>query len=119
MTMPFGKYQGKPIAELPRDYIRWCLTQPNLKAGLRRALRKALDEAGPGSDQEQDHGSNPANNQPSRFGLDAQDSALLLELVQAGRRAMAKTQHPDQGGDTDRMQRINHIVDVVQGRVRK
>ncbi len=39
MTMGFGKYKGRPLSELPDDYIEWCLE--NLTE-LRPAYRQAL-----------------------------------------------------------------------------
>lgn len=37
-TMPFGKHQGKPLAEIPADYIRWLLNQPDVDPDLRASL---------------------------------------------------------------------------------
>ncbi len=36
--MPFGKHKGIPIAEVPRDYARWLLDQPNVDPFVRRAF---------------------------------------------------------------------------------
>ena len=38
--MPFGKHKGIPIAEVPRDYARWLLDQPNVDPFVRRAFLK-------------------------------------------------------------------------------
>jgi len=38
--MPFGKHKGMPIAEVPRDYARWLLDQPNVDPFVRRAFLK-------------------------------------------------------------------------------
>jgi exodeoxyribonuclease X len=38
--MPFGKHKGTPIAEVPRDYARWLLDQPNVDPFVRRAFLK-------------------------------------------------------------------------------
>lgn len=37
--MPFGKHKGLPIVEVPKDYVRWLLDQPNIDPFLRRALQ--------------------------------------------------------------------------------
>ena len=37
-TMPFGKHQGKPLAEVPPDYVRWLLSQPDVDPDLRASL---------------------------------------------------------------------------------
>jgi exodeoxyribonuclease X len=38
--MPFGKHKGTPIAEVPRDYARWLLDQPNTDPFVRSAFLK-------------------------------------------------------------------------------
>lgn len=38
--MPFGKHKGKPISEVPKDYVRWLLDQPNVDPFIRRAFTK-------------------------------------------------------------------------------
>lgn len=37
--MPFGKHKGKPLREVPADYKRWLLGQPDLDPYLLKALR--------------------------------------------------------------------------------
>lgn len=37
-VMPFGKHQGLPIGEVPRDYKIWLLKQPDVDPYLRQAL---------------------------------------------------------------------------------
>lgn len=37
--MPFGKHKGVKIADVPADYIRWLLQQPDVDPYLGRALR--------------------------------------------------------------------------------
>ena len=37
-TMPFGKHQGKPLADVPPDYVRWLLSQPDVDPDLRASL---------------------------------------------------------------------------------
>jgi hypothetical protein len=27
-VIPFGRHRGKPVASLPRDYLRWLQTRP-------------------------------------------------------------------------------------------
>lgn len=38
--MPFGKYRGWAIVELPDDYVEWLLRQDDLDEHLRRAFEK-------------------------------------------------------------------------------
>jgi hypothetical protein len=41
-------------------------------------------------------------------------SAAMLEVIAAGRKALARTHHPDAGGATDAMARINHAADALE-----
>lgn len=38
-AMPFGKHKGTPIAQVPSDYKRWLLNQPDVDTYLAKALR--------------------------------------------------------------------------------
>ena len=45
MNMPFGKYQGMPMSEVPQSYLEWC--QANLKdlrPPWKAAIEAELDE---------------------------------------------------------------------------
>jgi len=39
-VMPFGKPKGMPISDVPSDYVRWLLRQPDVDSYLRTALEK-------------------------------------------------------------------------------
>jgi exodeoxyribonuclease X len=36
--MTFGKHKGTPLSEVPKDYVRWLLDQPNVDPYLRQAF---------------------------------------------------------------------------------
>jgi exodeoxyribonuclease X len=36
--MTFGKHKGTPIAEVPKDYVRWLLDQANVDPYVRQAF---------------------------------------------------------------------------------
>jgi hypothetical protein len=38
MTMPFGKFKGWALAELPDDYLRWLVSLDDLREPLRSAV---------------------------------------------------------------------------------
>lgn len=40
--MPFGKYKGTPLSDMPSDYVKWLLRQDNLNSYLREALEAVL-----------------------------------------------------------------------------
>lgn len=41
-VMPFGKHKGKPLTELPDNYMAWLLTQNMLKEPLNTKIRKIV-----------------------------------------------------------------------------
>ena len=54
MEMPFGKYEGKPLREIPSGYLRWCLNNLDdmdsdlfdaMEAELRRRQRAEVHRA--------------------------------------------------------------------------
>jgi DNA polymerase-3 subunit epsilon len=46
VTMPFGKYQGKHLKELPRDYVQWLVGNGALDKPDNKDLRMALEKFG-------------------------------------------------------------------------
>jgi uncharacterized protein (DUF3820 family) len=40
--MPFGKFAGQPLADLPADYLRWALDNMTLSPGLAKGMLRAL-----------------------------------------------------------------------------
>ncbi len=45
-AMPFGKHKGKPVSEVPADYLDWMLTSQRLDAELRAAVEGRLKQGG-------------------------------------------------------------------------
>jgi hypothetical protein len=99
MRMPFGKYKGTNVAELPDDYLEWLHGLDDLRGRLRRAV-----------DAEWNYrcATEPCATAPD---LDTEDRALLAELIRAGYRNLAQKYHPDHhGGDADTMRRLNALM---------
>lgn len=42
-VMPFGKHKGTPIAELPKDYVRWFLKQEGGDEYVRKAFEQVIN----------------------------------------------------------------------------
>jgi hypothetical protein len=40
--MPFGQYRGKPVSEVPDDYLAWVLRTCHVGRGLRDAIAEEL-----------------------------------------------------------------------------
>lgn len=44
--MPFGKHQGKPLAEVPRDYVRWLADSGAFDKTDNKELRQSFEKLG-------------------------------------------------------------------------
>lgn len=44
--MPFGKHQGKPLSEIPIDYVKWLKTSGALDKGENKDLKEAFTKQG-------------------------------------------------------------------------
>ena len=107
MIMPFGKFQGWPIDELPDKYLWWLLGLQDLHAPLRSAL---CDEQ-----QRRDHGAEDRRHVKKR----APRPDIVDELVGVGLRSLAKRYHPDvAGGDGEKMKSLNGAADWLNAQAR-
>src|SRR5947207_10839575 len=98
-TMPFGRHKGRPLDQLPSDYIWWLVTL-DLRPPLRRHVALEYER---------------------RFGAAAADRSFPRDLrqvahkvVTAGLHAVAKTAHPDAGGNSAVMRDVNVVVELLR-----
>lgn len=42
LTMPLGRYRGRPFEAVPRHYLEWIAAQPWPRAELRNAVEREL-----------------------------------------------------------------------------
>lgn len=101
--MPFGKYEGARIAELPDGYLEWLAEQPWLRDPLRRRVAAELRarETPPAP---------PTTSTPP-----ADIAADVADIVRTGFRRLAHARHPDHGGDTAAMAALNRAADWLRG----
>jgi hypothetical protein len=107
-TMPFGKYRGAPLHDLPGEYLDWLLTL-DLRERLWGAAHREADRrraAGSG-----------------RTAADARvrpcpAPQVAEELIGAGLRTLAKRHHPDAGGTHDAMIAATSAADWLRAIVR-
>jgi hypothetical protein len=101
--MPFGPYRGKELASLPTDYLAWALRAVP-EEGLRHALR-AEYKARIRRARQHRNGHEPSGGASTAPGLSR-------ELVERGRRELARKYHPDVGGNNgELMKGVNLLAD--------
>jgi hypothetical protein len=112
--MPFGKYRGWEITTLPDDYLSW-LTTIELRGWLFNAVHREYDRRTWGYEYPEEERA-PS----SVFGLRIrpEDLAMAQKLFAAGYRTLARTMHPDAGGDVAAMQRLNAFADSIRTQLR-
>lgn len=88
-TMPFGRYQGDRLEDIPTDYLRWVSTIA-YEGWLKDAVEKELSSR---------------QVEPVYAPTDIKEFAL--EIVGRGIRSCATKYHPDVGGDAEKMKTIN------------
>ena len=98
--MPFGKYKGEPLEDLPGDYLEWLSTL-DLRAKLREAVAVERDR----------RLYFPAESN-SRV-----DTKFVHELVSAGVKVLAKRYHADAGGSHEAMVAGNRAADWLRTQV--
>jgi Putative quorum-sensing-regulated virulence factor len=98
-TLPFGRYRGRPLTELPSDYVEWALALDHLREPLKSRLRAEVQR--------------PGLYQPSQLSLHAR---VAKALIMAGIHALAQHHHPDVGGEHEMTVRITVAADWRQAR---
>jgi len=88
--MPFGKYRGFPIEDIPESYLKWLWSNVQLEEPLRSAIAAALKHVGKLPD------------------------VIRPEIVRDIYRRLSKKWHPDVGGSVEAMQAINDFYDALK-----
>ena len=107
-VMPFGKHKGEPFYRIPDDYFHWLLDQEWLKGWLRREIEDYLE-----GDPEPNYrnGGTPLG---GKILFTADERTVLKELLNLGYRQLAFKYHPDVGGRTEDMQRLNSLIAKIR-----
>lgn len=98
-TMPFGKFAGCAVSELPDSYLRWLSTL-NLYDPLKGAVDDEIQTRISRDGARRAFGLTPSSPKVDR--------TTVEEIIGAGLRALARKHHPDlEGGNEEEMKRIN------------
>jgi hypothetical protein len=109
MRMPWGKHRGVDLEDIEASYLWWVLEhannlQPDLALEIRSELLSRLGDS-----------VDDAPPPPPPRGADrCPDPKLARQVVTSGWRALSKQHHPDHGGDTATMQRLNATVEWLK-----
>jgi uncharacterized protein (DUF3820 family) len=93
-TMPFGKYKGVMIKDLPTNYVCYAITEFDLPEDLRAILFNQL----------------MANIGGWDF---IDDSQITNTKIDHAYKKTAVKYHPDKGGSTEAMQAINEFRRLI------
>ena len=104
MKMPFGKFKGEDVEDVPIVYLKWLWKNVPLRSGLRDSVASVL---GIGIDGE--------NRSPPQNSNDpiAVDCKIVCDLIKLGYRELAKRYHPDIGGSNEKMTRLNIVREFL------
>src|SRR5437868_2341388 len=95
-TMPFGRYKGVLLEDIPTSYLRWLLDEVDLRPFLREAVEREIRFR--------------AEECPDRPSDPAPVPATWSSIIRQWHREMALRFHPDRGGSPEAMGAINHAV---------
>jgi hypothetical protein len=109
--MPFGKFRGARITEVPNDYLSWLHANLYLREPLRSAVELELDLRNEARAFSRHKPGEPA------FTVSAADLPVLRQIIDSGYRAVARTSHPDTGGRAVDMVRLNAVVGSLRSQL--
>lgn len=109
--MPFGKFRGWTVAELPDDYLTWLMGLDDLREPLASAIRREADHRRTARQWERE-----ATARLTR----CPSPQLADELIGIGLRTLTTRRHPDApGGSHDAMIELTATVDWLRSVVRR
>jgi preprotein translocase subunit Sec63 len=94
MKMPFGKYKGEWVEDLPESYLLWLIENVSLREPLRAAVWEALEGQGP---------------EP--------DFLPQPQTVKSIYRRLSLKYHPDRGGSTEAQQALNEFYEALTEKI--
>ena len=109
--MPFGRFKGLDVLDLPDDYLRWLLENIELREPLLSAVQR-----------EQGHRRNwtPIKPSPTKqkvISVQPDQIGLVREIIESGYKVVARRKHPDVGGSDAEMIRLNLLAESLRNQL--
>lgn len=108
MRMPFGRYKGWALSQVPVSYLSWLDSLGDLREPLRTAVDRELRM------RHQEEHARRCGSGPIGQVLSPETAIAAERIVREGYRIAALESHPDRGGDTASMQAINEAAEVLR-----
>lgn len=132
--MPFGKYKGIPIADLPTEYLAWLIKKEFMRDPLKTQVEEEYNLRTDKKQNKQEQNRNQdwnyrrenfySNNQRHSSGLgfsfkSDRQREDCRKIISAGYRALSMQYHPDHGGKIEDMQNLNVTVEWLREKLFK
>jgi len=108
--MPFGKYQGYDLADIPTSYLRWLVEHVDLYGELADEVEAELAARACAQRQVSAAGGLAIQVAP-------EDVPLVREIIERGYKAAVRVHHPDAGGNAEIMKRLNILADSLRSQL--
>jgi hypothetical protein len=106
--MPFGKFKGALLRELPDDYLCWLRSECDLREPLRMRVEREYQR------RIRPHERHRRSASPAPAALPPTMRETAIEIVRAGFRALAQRRHPDHGGRHEQMLELSMVREALE-----
>lgn len=103
MQMPFGKYEGEELEDIPVSYLRWLRANVELYGELEEEVEYILS----GDDDDLFNSFYRKENR-------SETTVVDLKEIRSLYRRLSLKWHPDTGGNTQAMQALNEYTSEIE-----